>query len=129
MLDLIFYDQGLVVWKAENYGDVLPLFETPKSLFSLTVTDDEISVICTVDQLPDNPKGEIEHGWSYFKVAGQLDFSLTGILSSIAAPLAEAEISIFAISTFDTDYILIKTVDVENAKLALREKFNIKELS
>jgi len=50
-----------------------------------------------------------ETGWSRLKVPGPLDFSLTGILAEISAVLAEAEISIFAISTFDTDYILIKT--------------------
>lgn len=55
------------------------------------------------------------------KVEGPLDFGLTGILSSIAGPLAEAKISIFAVSTFDTDYILVKQDMLSKAKIALRK--------
>ena len=58
-------------------------------------------------------------GWSCLKIAGPLDFSLTGILADISTVLAEAEISIFAISTFDTDYILVKSEKLPYAKAAL----------
>ncbi len=62
-----------------------------------------------------------ESGWRAIKVEGPLDFSLTGILSSIAAPLASAGVSIFALSTFDTDYILVKINQLPAALHALEE--------
>jgi hypothetical protein len=62
-----------------------------------------------------------ERGWRAFKVEGPLDFSLTGILSRIAAPLTDAGVSIFAISTFDTDYVLVRESALEKAKRALTD--------
>jgi hypothetical protein len=64
--------------------------------------------------------GQIEPGWRALKVAGPLDFSLTGILATLAAPLAAAKISLFSISTYDTDYVLVREADLERAKAALR---------
>ena len=61
----------------------------------------------------------IEKNWRILKVHGPLDFSLTGVLASIANPLAESKISIFAISTFDTDYVMVKDIDLPNARAAL----------
>ena len=60
-----------------------------------------------------------ERGWRCFKVEGPLDFELTGILSSLAQPLAAAHISIFAISTFDTDYLLVKKENLQKAQEVL----------
>lgn len=74
--------------------------------FSLSGTAEEISLVCEAEFAPESPA--VESGWRLFKVDGPLDFGLTGILSSIAAPLAAAGISIFAVSTYDTDYILVK---------------------
>ena len=62
----------------------------------------------------------VETGWAAMGVVGPLDFALTGILSRIAGVLASAEISIFALSTYDTDYILVMQVDLQNAVAALR---------
>lgn len=70
-------------------------------------TDEEISVVCRTEDVPGNTV-EREDGWRAFRVEGVLDFSLTGILAEISALLAEEKISIFAISTFNTDYVLIK---------------------
>lgn len=81
-------------------------------------TPEEISIVCEEGHEPEG--AEVQPGWRAFRVCGTLDFSLTGILASIANPLAHAEISIFAISTFDTDYILVKQTDLENACRALR---------
>jgi hypothetical protein len=64
--------------------------------------------------------GRIEPGWRAFKVAGPLDFSLTGILAALSVPLATARIGLFAIATFDTDYVLVREADLEQAKAALR---------
>jgi hypothetical protein len=84
-----------------------------EGLFSITKTHDELSVVCLEDKVPQDVK--VEKGWSCLKVEGPLDFGLTGILSSLAQPLAEAGISIFAISTFDTDYIMVKKENLQKA--------------
>ena len=81
--------------------------------FSITRTQDELSVVCLEDKVPQGLK--VERGWRCLKVEGPLDFGLTGILSSLAKPLAEAKISIFAISTFDTDYIMVKKENLQRA--------------
>ncbi|MBT5873778.1 MAG: ACT domain-containing protein [Candidatus Latescibacteria bacterium] len=87
--------------------------------WSITKTRDELSVV-----LPDYaaPKDQLtEAGWRALMVVGPLDFSLTGILASLAQPLADADISIFAISTFDTDYILVKDDHLNTAAGILRK--------
>lgn len=70
-------------------------------------TDEENSLVCLTKDVPGNIL-EREDGWKAFRIRGVLDFSLTGILSRISTILAEAEIGIFAVSTFNTDYILVK---------------------
>ena len=87
-------------------------------LWSVTRTADEVSVVLPEAKAPS--EGEIELGWRAFKVAGPLDFSLTGILAALAVPLTAARISLFAISTFDTDYVLVREADLERTKAALR---------
>lgn len=80
---------------------------------SVTRTPEETSIVCEQAVAPDG--GEVDRNWRCFRCAGVLDFALTGVLESMAAPLAEAQISIFAISTYDTDYILVKADDWEAA--------------
>ena len=87
-------------------------------------TRDELSVVCPEARLPDNLKAE--RGWRGFKVEGPLDFALTGILSRLASPLAEAAISIFAISTFDTDYLLVRTRDLDAAVAVLQRQNTVR---
>ena len=92
-------------------------------LTSITRTRDELSIICPET---DTPEGiNVEKGWNAFKVEGPLGFSLTGILASLATPLAEANISIFAVSTFDTDYILVKADKLGQAIKVLSRFCNI----
>ncbi len=86
---------------------------------SLTRTSEELSIVVNEARVPEQIKAE--RGWRCFKVEGPLDFSQTGILSSLAAPLALAKISIFAVSTFDTDYLLVKESDLEKAISVLAE--------
>ncbi|HEX9074790.1 MAG TPA: ACT domain-containing protein, partial [Anaerolineae bacterium] len=74
--------------------------------FSTVRTPDELSIVCKEEIVPEGVL--CEKGWYCLKVRGPLDFVLTGILASLAVPLAEAGISIFAISTYDTDYFLVK---------------------
>jgi uncharacterized protein len=84
----------------------IPAWAGRGPLTSITRTSDELSVVCAETDVPAGIKAE--RGWRSFKVEGPLDLSLTGVLASLAAPLAEARINIFAISTYDTDYLLVK---------------------
>jgi len=87
-------------------------------LTAVTRTPDELSIVCDQQHVPDGVRAE--KGWRALKVAGPLDFSLTGVLAALAAPLAAASISIFALSTFDTDYLLVKETALTEAVQALR---------
>lgn len=89
-------------------------------VFFLARTEDELSLVCSEDRIP--PAAEkIERGWRMLRVSGALDFSLTGILAQLAGTLADAGIPIFAVSTYDTDYLLIKAAHCERAVTALTE--------
>jgi hypothetical protein len=80
-------------------------------------TCDELSIVCSEDGVP---QGAIaERGWVALKLEGPFPFSMTGVLASFLQPLAEAQVPIFAISTFDTDYVLIKRQNLEQAVVAL----------
>jgi len=90
-----------------------------RSLVSITYTGDELSIVCSAHGVPTNIR--CEKDWKAIKVQGPLDFSLTGILASLATPLAAEGIPLFAISTFDTDYILVKEQNVEHAIATLKQ--------
>ena len=87
-------------------------------LTSITSTDDELSLVCEADAVPD----DVTHtgGWRALKVRGPLDFGLVGILAGISRVLADAAISIFAISTYETDYILMREAQLDRAIDALK---------
>jgi hypothetical protein len=86
---------------------------------SLTRTGEELSIVCPGDSVPADVRAE--HGFRALKVCGPLDFSLTGVLASLAVPLARAGISIFALSTYDTDYILVRGEQLAAALTVLRD--------
>ncbi len=86
--------------------------------FSVTRTDDELSVVCPDELVPEDVRSE--GGWRALKLEGPFEFSEVGVLASVAAPLAEAEVGIFAVSTFDTDYVLVKGEQLRPAVAALR---------
>lgn len=87
-------------------------------LYAAARTADELSVVCPEASAP--PGATVETGWAALAVAGPLDFALVGILAAIADPLAAAGVSIFAVSTYDTDYVLVKADQVDQAITALR---------
>lgn len=88
------------------------------SFYSITRTADELSIFCDSQSVPEElDKSE---GWRAFRVAGQLDLDLTGIISQLAVPLAAKQIPIFSISTHDTDYILVQEFQLEDALDVLR---------
>lgn len=83
-------------------------------------TDGERSLVCLTADVPDNTTNR-DDGWRAFRISGTLDFSLIGILAKIADVLARGKIGIFAISTYDTDYILTKENNFERALDLLRQ--------
>lgn len=91
----------------------IPDWACAGSFISITRSHDELSIVCPMDRVPSLE--ECNRGWRCFKVEGKLDFSLTGILTALATPLAQAGISIFALSTYDTDYLMVRDVDKEKA--------------
>ncbi len=105
-----------------------PAWARGGELLSFTRTVDEFSIVCSSALVPANVKAEM--GWRALKVAGPLEFSLVGILASLASALANAGVSIFALSTFDTDYILVKSDTLDRALAALKEAgFRIGEMN
>ena len=96
----------------------IPVWAFSSNFFSITKTSDELSIVCLQDNIPEDIC--CERDWRILKIEGTLDFSLIGILSSISTILAHNKISIFAVSTYDTDYILVKDSDINNAVIALK---------
>jgi hypothetical protein len=92
---------------------------------SITKTPEELSIVCRQFDVPKNAK--CEKGWRCLKVNGPLDFSCVGVLASLSMPLAKAGVSIFAVSTYDTDYLLVKEKDLERAICVLSHEGHIIE--
>jgi uncharacterized protein len=86
---------------------------------SITRTDEELSIVCEQDSVPSDVK--CERNWGVLQVEDPMDLSIVGVLASLTKPLAEAGINLFAISTFDTDYLLVKVEKLEAAKVALEQ--------
>lgn len=104
--------------------DSLPNWATIGEFYSISKSSEELSIVCNEENIPVNIK--CERDWRALKVEGPLDFALVGILSSIAGILAKEKISIFAISTYDTDYILVKEKDINKSIDTLKtEGYNI----
>lgn len=98
-------------------GDLAAIDLTEPMVF-IARTEDELSVVCAEAMAPTNPIA-IERGWRMFKIEGVLDFSLLGIIARIASLLAQAKISVFVVSTFNTDYILVRKEKLRAAVQAL----------
>ena len=98
-------------------GSDVPAIPCETAFSSITRTDEEITVVCP--SAIDLKSEQTEPGWFVLKVIGPLDFSLTGILAGISRVLSDAEISLFALSTWDTDYILVRSHDREGAIKAM----------
>jgi uncharacterized protein len=94
-----------------------PSWALAGEFFGVVRTHDEVSIVCSENRVPQGILAE--GGWTAIKLEGPFPFSMTGVLASFLQPLAIAQISIFAISTFDTDYVLIKREIVEQAVAAL----------
>ncbi len=106
----------LTVCKLKDTNEI----ELSKDFYFIGRTDEEISLVCKTESAPESFIAR-EDGWAGFRIQGELDFSLIGILSRISGVLAENKIGIFAVSTYNTDYILVKKEKLERALNALEE--------
>jgi hypothetical protein len=97
----------------------VPAWAATGDFNSITRAGDELSVVCAQDAVPHGVR--CEGDWRCLRIAGAIDFSQFGVLASLLIPLAEAGISVFAVSTFDTDYVLVKEKDLAAARAALSE--------
>jgi hypothetical protein len=101
-----------------NPTSVLPAWASSGGFVSMTRTADELSVVCQEQAVPEGVMAE--KGWRCLRVSGTFSFSVVGILATLTTQLADAGISLFAISTFDTDYLLVKEEDLAKAETVLR---------
>lgn len=95
----------------------IPSWARAGHFWSVTRSDAELSVVCPQDQVP--TAASAERGWCAFEVAGPIDFSFTGVVASLVTPLADEEIPIFVVSTFETDYLLVREHDLHRSVAAL----------
>ena len=106
----------LTVCKVRTLRDV----NLEEEFFFIGKTDEELSLVCRTEAAPDGALAR-EDGWRGFRIQGVLDFSLIGVLSKLSGILAENTIGIFAVSTFNTDYILVKEENFDRALTVLAE--------
>jgi hypothetical protein len=111
-MKLFHYPETLAVVRF-GPGTDIPAWAESSSVFSVTATAKETSVVCAARNVP--TKSVHHKPLTAFEVEGPLDFGLTGVLASLLAPLSEAGISVFTLSTFDTDWILVPTPDADRA--------------
>ena len=107
-------EDKLTVCKVAEISDI----DLEADLFFIGKTDEELSLVCRTEDTPENTV-ERDDGWRGFRIQGTLDFSLIGILSKLSGILAEQKIGIFAVSTYNTDYILVKEENYERALTVL----------
>ena len=100
-------------------GADLPEWVDKGPFRSVTRTDNEVSVVCRDHDVPEGES--VDRGWTVLEAMGPLDFSLSGIIASLIQPLADAELPIFVISTFESDYVLIRSADLARAADALED--------
>lgn len=113
-MKLKVFETALSVCKVEGLERV----DFNHELTFVGITDEEVSLVCPTDVVPEHTTAR-EDGWQAFRIEGELDFSLVGILAKISGVLAEAQIGLFAVSTYNTDYILVKAADLDRALEAL----------
>jgi len=101
-------------------GSPTPSWALEGIFFCVARTSEELSIVCPESQVKTDTQIAVESGWIALKLEGPFPFSMTGVLSSFLQPLAEARVPIFAVSTFDTDYVLVKEHDLPRALSALR---------
>lgn len=122
-LQLMVVESHLAVCRLEPGADVPTWVDHAGEFLSITRTLDELSIVCASDAVPEGV--QMEGPWRAFKVRGPIVMTLIGVVASLANPLADAGIPIFAISTFDTDYVLVHEPDFDAAVAALSDAGHI----
>jgi len=115
-LEIKVIDQDFSICKPENLSQI----KWEEDYFFIGKTDEELSLVCSTESVSDNTLSR-DDGWKAFRIQGVLDFSLIGILSRITTLLADNKIGVFAISTYNTDYILTKKENFEDALRVLSD--------
>ncbi|HKC77709.1 MAG TPA: ACT domain-containing protein, partial [Gaiellaceae bacterium] len=100
-------------------GSELPEWVDIGPFRSVTRTEHEVSVVCRDHDVPEGES--VDRGWTVLEVMGPLDFSLSGVVASLVQPLAERDLPIFVISTFESDYVLVRSSDLGRAADALED--------
>lgn len=100
------------------HDSAVPAWAMAGDVFSVTRTGDELSVVCRQEMVPFGTHAEV--GWRCLRVAGAMPFTLVGVLASLTRPVAAAGVGVFAVSTFDTDYLFFKEAEFQTAVAALR---------
>lgn len=120
-MELKKLDYSLTVCKVASELDI----DLSKEFYFIGKTEEEYSLVCITEDTPINTT-ERDDGWKGFRIQGVLDFSLIGILSKLSGILADNKIGIFAVSTFNTDYILVKAENFDRAlKVLVSAGYNI----
>jgi hypothetical protein len=117
LLKLIILAQRLAVCRLDVNAPI-PGWAGGESFLSISRTRDELSVICEEHLVP--PGAQASRGWRGFKIVGPLDLDLVGILVSVAVPLAQSNVGILPVGTYETDYILVRDRQLNDAIKALR---------
>ena len=116
MINLESLDVSFSVCKVPDYSGV----DIEQPFVFIGCTDEEKSLVCPYELVPDNTTHR-EDGWVGFRICGELEFSLIGVLAGISKVLAQNKVGIFVISTYNTDYVLVKEENFEKAVRELRE--------
>lgn len=123
MITLVPLDDLFTIYQVSDFKSV-PSEIYNAGFFSVTSTGDEISVVTNCKTI--FPELKANEGWKCFRVEGILDFSLVGIINEITRPLKDSKISVFVISTFNTDYLFVKEESFLRAIEILKMTDNIK---
>jgi hypothetical protein len=119
-LTLSLLPDRLAICRLDPHAETPDWATGPDRFVSWTRTREELSIVCPEDRVPEGVRSD--RGWRALKLEGPLELTMTGIIASMAAPLAEAGIPIFAIATFETDYLLVRDSQLDSSIAALRER-------
>jgi len=118
-LRLSVLGERLAICRLDQPAEI-PAWATGAPFFSVTRTADELSIVCPEEHVPQ--RITCKRGWRTLRFDGPFEFGLVGVLASVAVPLAESEISILAMATYDTDYVLVDESQLDLATQVLRER-------
>ncbi|MCJ7755344.1 MAG: ACT domain-containing protein [Thermoanaerobaculales bacterium] len=123
-LHLTVLPEEFSVWRLAADAPLPPV--DSGSFLSMTRTNDELSIVSSSNNVP--PGAKTETGWRCLRVEGPLAFEMTGVLAGLSVPLARAKVPIFVVSTYDTDYLMVKAADLNHACNTLRNEGHTVEI-